>query len=120
MNAADVRCRALIESTDALIVRTRQHVGMIHERIARQRQRIDCEAPVLRASRIFPSLVEAEVFDDSDAALLLRELTDPCSHCGSSAEPLVAAVRFRSGGVEMVLCGECYRGLADLTLGQAV
>ncbi len=63
------------------------------------------------------SLVDAEVFDDPDHVALLNAVVECCSACGSRVQAIVALVRIVSMGVEMAVCGECYRGLSERALG---
>lgn len=121
MGALNVRGLALIESTNRAIARTRERVRRGDESVARQRESgLGCRSIVLRAAPVFPTLVDAEVYDDPSSVELINQAADSCSCCGSGNKSLVALVRFVSIDVEMVLCGDCYQSLSDRALGQVV
>jgi hypothetical protein len=121
MSALNLRCLALIESTNRAITHTQERVRRGDESVARQRESgLGCDSIVLRAAPVFPTLVDAEVYDDPSSVELINQAADSCSCCGSGNKSLVALVRFVSIDVEMVLCGDCYQSLSDRALGQVV
>jgi hypothetical protein len=64
-----------------------------------------------------PAFVDGEIFDDEDLIARLNALGYQCDHCGGE-EALVAVVRFSEREAALGICGDCYRQLSGLALGQ--
>lgn len=64
-------------------------------------------------------LVDAEVIEDSDLVSALNGMGLDCDHCRRD-EPLVAVVRFEDDDLphEFVVCGDCYRQMKGMALGE--
>lgn len=115
------RCNARIERTNLAIAHTQERVRASNASVERARtERFECSRIALRPSPAFPSLIDAEVFDDPESAAYLNEIAHSCSRCNSEGKALVALVRFASLDAELALCAECYCDLSDRSLGQVV
>jgi hypothetical protein len=65
------------------------------------------------------SFTDGEISEDQELLSQLNTLGYRCDHCGG-AEPLVAVVRFSDLAAALGMCGDCYRELSGLALGQVM
>lgn len=115
------RCLVLIESTHLAIAHTQERVRRGVASMERERERgMGCDTIVLKPSAVPLRLVDCEVCDDPESVEQLNVVAGPCSACGERKKPLAAMVRFAAIDVELVLCGDCFQNLSDLSLGQVV
>lgn len=65
------------------------------------------------------SFTDGEVFEDQELLARLNALGYQCDQCGAP-EPLAAVVRFSDLSTALGICGDCYRELRGLALGQVM
>jgi hypothetical protein len=75
--------------------------------------RLVLEPQSTASSQVF---TDGEVFEDGELLAQLNAVEYRCDRCEFD-EPLVAVVRFKELSLTLGICGDCYRGLSGLSLG---
>ena len=65
------------------------------------------------------TFTDGEILEDEVLLTSLNELGYRCDKC-KGEEPLVAVVRFEDFSAALGICGDCYRELGGLALGQVI